>query len=71
MRYREDIPLDQIPEAAVSDGMLIGTLIFAILTGIIFILVGKYAKQFWLFFWGIVHFSASTIALIAILVIDS
>lgn len=68
MRYREGIPLDVVHQAASSDGMLIGTLIFSVITAIIFILAGKYGKQFWLFFWGIVHFVASLGTLIYVLI---
>ena len=70
MRYRDDIPVDALPHAAISDGMLIGTLIFAIITGIIFIIAGRYGKQFWLFFWGIVHTLASLGTLIYLLIYD-
>jgi hypothetical protein len=68
VRYRDNIPLDALHHASNSDGMLIGTLIFSVITGIIFIMAGKYGKQFWLFFWGIVHFTASLGTLIYVLI---
>ena len=51
MRYREDIPPEQLSSHA-SDGMLLFTAVLAIVIGCILIWLGRKGKQKWLIWWS-------------------
>lgn len=52
MRYREDIPAEQLARHA-SDDMLIFTAVLSLLIGAVLIWLGRKGKQQWLVLWSI------------------
>lgn len=50
MRYR----IGTDPEQAQQEvgGMIVGSAVFGLFTGILFVVAGVRARQFWLAFWG-------------------
>lgn len=52
MRYREGSLPGELGEPVPGDGMLIGTAVFGLLTGIGFVIAGVYGRQRWLTVWG-------------------
>lgn len=50
MRYR--IGSDPAQAHEQVDGMIVGSAIFGLFMGIIFVVAGVRARQFWLAFWG-------------------
>ncbi|MDZ7803993.1 hypothetical protein [Thiohalophilus sp.] len=50
MRYRIGTDPEQARQEV--DGMIVGTAVFGLFTGVIFVLAGMRARQFWLAFWG-------------------
>jgi hypothetical protein len=52
MRYREDIPAEQLTSHA-SDDMLIFTAVLSLLIGAVLIWLGRKGKQQWLVLWSI------------------
>ncbi len=51
MRYREG-GAPGIADYGVSDDFLVATVVFTLLVGILFVVVGRHAGQLWLTFWG-------------------
>ena len=52
MRYRENIPAEQLARHA-SDDMLIFTAVLSLLIGAVLIWLGRKGKQQWLVLWSI------------------
>jgi len=50
MRYREDQP--GIPDYGATDDFIVGTIVFTLLVGIVFVIAGRFGRQLWLRFWG-------------------
>jgi len=50
MRYRVGSEPRQAQDQV--DGMIVGSAIFGLFTGVIFVAAGIRARQFWLVFWG-------------------
>ena len=50
MRYRIGSDPQEVQQQA--DGMIVGSALFGLVTGIIFVAAGWRARQFWLVFWG-------------------
>lgn len=50
MRYRIGTDPEQAHQQV--DGMIVGSAVFGLFTGIIFVVAGMHARQFWLTFWG-------------------
>lgn len=50
MRYR--IGTDPQQAQAQLDGMTFGSAILGLLIGVVFVIVGVRARQFWIVFWG-------------------
>lgn len=50
MRYRIGSDPQQARDQV--DGMTVGSAIFGFFTGIVFVVAGIRARQFWLVFWG-------------------
>lgn len=50
MRYRIGSDPQEVRQQA--DGMIVGSALFGLVTGIIFVAAGLRARQFWLVFWG-------------------
>lgn len=50
MRYR--IGSDPQQAGQQVDGMIVGSAIFGLFTGMVFVVAGVRARQFWLAFWG-------------------
>lgn len=50
MRYRIGSDPQEVQQQA--DGMIVGSALFGLVTGIIFVAAGLRARQFWLVFWG-------------------
>ena len=51
MRYREGDPAG-VPDYGATDGFLVATVVFTLLTGIVFVIAGRHGRQLWLVFWG-------------------
>lgn len=62
MRYR--IGTDPEQARAQVDGMTVGSAVLGLFIGIVFVLAGIRARQFWLLFWGAGLVLASCIYLI-------
>jgi hypothetical protein len=52
MRYREDVPAEQLARHA-SDDMLLFTAVLSVVIGFILIWLGRKGKQQWLVVWSI------------------
>jgi hypothetical protein len=50
MRYR--IGSDPQEAQQQADGMIVGSALFGLVTGVVFVVAGVRARQFWLAFWG-------------------
>ncbi len=50
MRYRIGTDPEQARQEV--DGMIVGSAVFGLFTGVIFVVAGMRARQFWLAFWG-------------------
>ncbi|MDY6980436.1 MAG: hypothetical protein SV201_11175 [Pseudomonadota bacterium] len=50
MRYRIGTDPEQAQQEV--DGMIVGSAVFGLFTGILFVVAGVRARQFWLAFWG-------------------
>lgn len=50
MRYREGAP--GIADYGSTEGFLVATVVFTLITGIVFVIAGRYGRQLWLTFWG-------------------
>ena len=66
MRYR--IGSDPEQAAHEADGMIVGSAIFGLFIGIIFVVAGLRARQIWLFVWGAGLILASSAYLIYTLI---
>lgn len=66
MRYQEH-PDTQQPPSGVHEGMLIGTVSYALLLGIGMVVAGRLARQRWIAFWGATLVIASAVFLLATL----
>ena len=51
MRYREG-GTPGIADYGSTEGFLVATVVFTLLTGIVFVVAGRYGRQLWLIFWG-------------------
>lgn len=65
MRYRIGTDPQQAQEQV--DGMIVGSAVFGLFTGIGFVIAGVRARQFWLAFWGAGLVLASSAYLVYIL----
>lgn len=66
MRYEDTLQqADNI--ASVSTGMIVGTAIYTLLLGIVFVVFGRYVRKRWLAFWGGTMVLAASACLVAIL----
>ncbi len=54
MRYREDQFFNQDQPATVANGLPDVTVAFTLIVGIIFIVMGRFGKQWWVIFWGVI-----------------
>jgi len=54
MRYREDQVFNQDQPAIVANGFPDVTVAFTLIVGIIFIAMGRFGKQWWVIFWGVI-----------------
>lgn len=50
MRYRTGSDPQQAQEQV--DGMIVGSAVFGLFTGVVFVVAGLRARQLWLAFWG-------------------
>mgnify|MGYP000201850419 CR=1 FL=1 len=50
MRYRIGSDPQQAHEQV--DGMIVGSAVFGFFTGVVFVVAGIRARQYWLAFWG-------------------
>lgn len=64
MRYENNLEVET-PRSGVDNGILIGTVGYALLLGIGMVVIGHRARQRWLAFWGITLVLASAAFLIA------
>ena len=62
MRFREQLPENM---ASVDSGMMLGTVIYALLLGIFFVVFGIKMRKRWVTFWGTTMVLASGAHLIA------
>lgn len=62
MRYANTVEVEA-PRSGVHDGILIGTVGYALLLGIGMVMVGRRAQQRWLAFWGVTLVAASAVFL--------
>jgi len=50
MRYREGAP--DIADYGSTEAFLVATVVFTLVTGIVFVIAGRLGRQLWLTFWG-------------------
>ena len=58
MRYENTVETE-MPRSGVDEGILVGTVGYALLLGIGMVLVGRRVQQRWLAFWGVTLVAAS------------
>ena len=54
MRYREGQDINNLQEESLTDGVSDITVAYTLIMAFIFIAMGRYGKQRWLIFWGII-----------------
>ncbi len=68
MRYREGGP-PGIADYGTTDAFLVATVVFTLVTGIVFVVAGRYGRQLWLTFWGILSIVVCSVYL-ALMALD-
>ncbi|MCK4743977.1 MAG: hypothetical protein KAT25_09175 [Sulfuriflexus sp.] len=54
MRYREGQDINNLQPESLTDGVSDITVAYTLIMAFIFIAMGRYGKQRWLIFWGII-----------------
>mgnify|MGYP000061660978 CR=1 FL=1 len=54
MRYREGQDINNLQEESLTDGVSDITVAYTLIMAFIFIAMGRYGKQRWLIFWGVI-----------------
>ena len=53
MRYREGQDIDNLQQESLTNGVSDITVAYTLIMAFIFIAMGRYGKQRWLIFWGV------------------
>jgi len=54
MRYREDQDINNLQPEVLTEGVADFTVAYTLILGFIFIAMGRFGKQTWLIFWGVI-----------------
>ncbi len=65
MRYKEGQDINNLEPETLTDGVSDITVAYTLLLGFIFVAMGRFGKQTWLVFWGVM----TVLAVIAYIVI--
>jgi len=58
MRYREGQDINNLQQETLTDGVSDLTVAYTLIVAFIFIAMGRYGKQRWLIFWGVMTVAA-------------